>query len=154
MTIKSKLKYAWAYLTGKMAVTVKEKQTGAEKTFLWNDLPDDIQEAISLYGIGKVLQDRNSQVPAEQKMEAFDRTWEQLCNGIWKAERQVGARFLPAVIEVIAKRKDCSVAAAQAAYRALDEDQRTVLKSKLSKQIQEVEAARAAQTEVDLDDLI
>ena len=109
---------------------------------------------VAVYGLGKVLQDRNSQVDADGKLDAMNKTYAALSGGQWKAERTVGARFLPPVIEAIGKRKGCSVAAAQAAYRALDEAQRQVLRENLAEDIAAIEQARKEASEVSLDDLI
>lgn len=151
---KAKQGFSWAYNHDEMSVTVTDKSTEESVTYDASDLPQQISEQSLLYGIGKLLQDRNSQVAAAEKMPAFDRTWKQLCDGIWKAERTIGARFLPAIVEAIAKRKGCSVAAAQAAYRSLDDAQKAVLKENLAEDIAKIEEARAAQADVTLDDLI
>lgn len=128
--------------------------TEQEITWDFSELPTEIQQRVQVYGLGKVLQDRNSQVSADGKIDGMSKTFDSLSSGQWKAERTVGARFLPPVIEVIGKLKGCSVAAAQAAYRALSDDEKATLRDNLAEQIQEVEKARAAQDEVSLDDLI
>ena len=81
-------------------------------------------------------------------------TFEMFTKGQFKSERTVGARFLPAIIEVIASLKGISVAAAQTAYRALDDAEKTALKSKFAEECAEIEAARSKASDVDLTDLI
>lgn len=151
---KSKQRFAWTYDHAESTVKVVDSASDTDYTFEYSELPEEIADRVAVYGLGKVLQDRNSQVDADGKIAGMVKTYESLVSGQWKAERSVGARFLPAVIEAIATVKGCSVAAAQAAYRALDDAQRVVLKENLAEEIAKVEAKRAAAEDVDLDDLI
>ena len=151
---KAKQGYSWAYNHEAMKVVVTDKASEDNAAFLAEDLPEDIRDRALLYGIGKLLQDRNSQVAAADKMSAFGKTWDQLTDGTWKQERTFGARLLPAVVEAIAKRKGCSAAAAQKAYRALDDAAKQVIRENLAEDIKAIEAARAGASEVSLDDLI
>jgi hypothetical protein len=151
---KAKQRYSWQRNADKGTATKVDSETEKSLTILGFELPKAIQAEIFVYGISKIIDDRLSQVAADLKLPEMSKLTEQFQAGEWKAERTAGARFLPTVIEAIAKIKGCSVAAAQAAYRGLDEEQRTVLKGNLAEQITAIEEAREKAAEVGLDDLL
>lgn len=118
------------------------------------EFPEEIQDEIFVYGISKITDDRQSQVPADHKMEGIPALVAQFMEGMWKAERTGGARFLPTVVEAIAQIKGCSIASAQAAYRGLDDEQKVVLKTNLADTILEIEEARKDADIPELDDML
>lgn len=154
MAKKAKQRFSWTYNHDRGQATVTDTIEDVTVTYDLTQLPDVIRERIEVYGLGKVLQDRNSGTPAANKITGMTETFKSLESGSWKAERTFGARLLPPVIEVIGKRKKCSVAAAQAAYRALDDAEKVALKEALVEEIQAVLEARATAEEIDLTDLI
>jgi hypothetical protein len=160
MTIKSKIRYGWAYITGQRVVEVTDKVTETKQTYEADELSPDMQEQVLLYGIGKVLQDRNSQVAADAKMDGFDKVWQQLIDGTWKAARSGGGLgIVPAYIEVTAAKRgwkgSSGIAKAQKAWKATSEDTRAELLTLWAEDIQAVKDARASEDEVEsLDDML
>lgn len=160
MTIKSKVRFAWAYLTKQRAVQVTDKATQVERTFTLDDLPDDIQLQLQLYGIGKVLQDRNSQEAADDKIAGFDKVWDQLTDGTWKSERKGGGLGIVApVIEVVAAKRGyrgtAGTAKAQREWKATSKETQAKLLELWKDDIQKVKDARQKDDEVmPLDDLL
>ena len=151
---KAKQRFSWTYNHEAAIAKVIDSVTKNEALYSFAELPETIRDQVAVYGLGKVLQDRNSGVDADAKMDGMTKTYESLSSGQWKADKVMGARFLSPVIEAIGKRKGCSVSAAQAAYRALDDTQKIALKEALAEDIQAIVDARAAAEEVDVSDLL
>ena len=150
---KAKQRFSWAYNHEDSTATVVDNQTEETEVYDFSSLPTMIQQRVQVYGLGKVLQDRNSQVSADGKLAGMTVTFKSLADGQWKAERSFGSRLLPAYIEAIVDAKGCSPAAAQKAYRALDDESKSALRLNLSDQIKAIEKARESAEEVELDDL-
>ncbi len=151
---KAKQRYSWQRNADKGLAIKVDSKTNTALEIDGNSFPEKIQAEIFVYGISKIIDDRLSQVAADLKMDQAKELVKQFLAGDWKAERVAGARFLPTVIEAIAQIKGCSVAAAQAAYRGLDDEQRIVLKGNLAETISAIEEARSKAAEVGLDDLL
>lgn len=137
--------------------TVVKTDTVTGETFETSlDLyPDEIQENFTVYGITKIFDDRNSQVPADEKIAYCQVLQQQLIAGNWKAERTGGIHLLPLIIEAIMEEKAWKVAKAQAAYRKLDDEQRAVIKGNLRDRMLKIADARKADdSEESLDDLL
>lgn len=151
---KAKQRFTWDRnaTTGEAIKT--DTSTGDKFTVVLDQFPEEIQGSIAVYGLTKILDDRGSQVPADQKIEYCKVLVAQMEAGNWKAERTGGIHLLPLVIEAIVLAKACSVAKAQEAYRLLDEEQRLVLKSNLAESMAEIAEARTQAQDVELDDLL
>lgn len=154
MAKKAKQRFGWTYDHPKGTISVLDTETDQRLNFQVADYPEEIQEGFKGYGLGKKLQDSQSQTAAADKLAGFTATHEQLLAGKWSADRQVGSRFLPPIIEVIMSHKGWSVSKAQASYRALDEDARAELRKAQATQILAIEEARKAQIVESLDDMI
>lgn len=159
MTVKSKIRFAWAYLTKQMAVQVTDKLTKKVLTFTADEQPKEIHDQTLLYGIGKVLQDRASQCDADDKMAHFEATWNQLCSGQWKSERTGGGLgIVPAHIEVVAAKRgwtgSSGIAKAQKAWKATSQEVREQLLEAWATEIQAIKDSRKDQEVDSLDDLI
>lgn len=154
MAQKAKQRFTWDRnaTTGEAIKT--DTSTGETFAVTLDQFPEEIQGSIAVYGLTKILDDRGSQVPADQKIEYCKVLVTQMEQGNWKAERTGGIHLLPLVIEAIVSKKGCSVAKAQEAYRQLDEEQRLVLKGNLATDMAEIAEARKAADDVALDDLL
>ena len=152
--IKAKQRFKWLRDAAKKFAVKVDSATDQELAIDGNALPKEIQDEIFVYGISKIVDDRLSQVPADLKMDTAQKLVDQFMAGEWKAERTVGARILPAIIEAIVQVKGCSPAAAQLAHRRLDDEQKIVLAGNLAKQVAAIKEARSKAAEVGLDDLL
>ncbi len=151
---KAKQRFSWDRIASDGVAIKIDGSTNETIQITLSDFPQGIQDEISVYGLSKIVDDRLSQVPADMKMSQVEGLVNQLMAGDWKAERTGGIRFLPAVIEAIKQAKGCTIAAAQDAYRELDDEQRIVLKTNLADQILKIEEARKEAAAVDLEDLL
>ena len=151
---KAKQRFSWTYNHEAGTAEVKDNETESVELYDYNDLPETIRDQVAVYGLGKVLQDRNSGTAADEKLAGMTATYTSLAAGQWKAERTFGARLLPAIIEVIGKAKGCTVTQAQAAWRACDDAMKLALKEKFAEECLAIEEARKATDEVTLDDLV
>jgi len=151
---KAKQRFSWLRNATARLATKIDSLTKQEIVIDGNELPEVIQEEIFVYGLSKIVDDRLSQVPADLKLAETVRLYEQLKAGNWKAERTGGIHLLPLVIEAIMAAKGCKAAAAQGAYRLLDDEQRIVLKANLAESMSAIAEARKEADEVELDDLL
>lgn len=151
---KAKQRFAWTYDHAKGIVSVKDTETGSERTFQVSDYPEEIQGGLTAYGLGKKLQDSQSQTDADDKFAGFDATSAQLIDGKWNAAKTGGSRLLPAIIEVIMEFKGWSVAKAQKSFKALDDDAKAALIKGQAKRIEEVLEARKDESESSLEDML
>lgn len=159
MATRSKKRFGWAYNSATRQVIVTDTVTDEDQTYPLDDLPEDMSLAVHLYGIGKVLQDRNSQVAADAKMDGFDKVWQQLLDGTWKSERSGGGLgIVPAYIEVTAAKRGwkgtAGIAKAQKAWKATSEETRAQLLTLWADEIEAVKEGRKDQEVDSLDDLI
>ncbi len=154
MAKKAKQRFSWQRnATTGLAIKV-DSETNTALEIDGMEFPEVIQEEIFVYGVSKIIDDRLSQVSPDLKMTEAKKLVAQFAAGNWKAERTGGIHVLPLVIEAIMQRKGCKVAPAQAAYRALSDEAKTVLKDNLSEAMAEIAEARKGADEVTLDDLI
>ena len=151
---KAKQRFSWTYNHETGEATAKDIILDKSVTWALHTLSEEIQNQVSIYGLGKVLQDRCSQVSADDKLTAMTATFESLLTGKWKSDRVAGSRFVSPIGQVIQDFKKCSVAAAQAAYTALSDEAKIALKEGQKDAIEAVIEARAKQDEVSLDDMI
>lgn len=151
---KAKQRFSWERNATTGSAMKVDSQTEDQFEIRLGDLPEVIQQEVAVYGLSKIIDDRLSQVPADQKIPQAFLLKDQLIAGNWKAERTGGIHLLPLVIDAIMLAKGCKAAAAQAAYRLLDDEQRIVLKSNLAESISAIAEARKAATVVELDDLL
>lgn len=151
-----KVRFKWIYDVATKLVTVTDTITGKEQSYAIQELPENIQEQIELYGVGKILQDRASSVDADDKFEAWAGQWSFFMDGKWKKPRTFsGARTVSAVIEVLAKVKGVSIPQAQKAWSAAPEELREALKLKFEAEIKAIEQARKDdEADIDLEDLL
>jgi len=160
MTIKSRIRFAWDYLTESRSVRVTDKLSDHSAEFAYDDLPTEIQAQVELYGLGKLLQDRNSQVAADAKMDGFNKVFAQVLEGEWKSARTGGGLgIVPAHIEVIALKRGWTgpsgIAKAQKAWKATSEDTRAELLLIWAEDIDAIKEARSTAEEVEsLDDML
>lgn len=151
---KSKQRFSWAYNHENATVTVVDTTDDTETVFNLAELPDEIKSRIHVYGLGKVLQDRNSGADANDKVSGMLDTFKGFLTGAWKAERTFGARTLPAYIELIVKLKGCSVAQAQTAWKSQPDSWKSDFKDKYAQELHDLIEARKTATDVTLDGLL
>ncbi len=151
---KAKQRFTWDRNATKGSAVKEDTATGEKFLTTLDSFPDVIQDEIAVYGLSKIFDDRGSQVPADEKIAFCAVLQTQMEAGNWKAERTGGIHLLPLVIEAIIEKKGCTVTQAQGAYRALDEEQRIVLKTNLAEEMAGIAEARKAADEVELDDLL
>jgi len=152
---KAKQRFTWKRNATYGTVLKTDTTTGEKFSTALDQYPEVIQENIAVYGLTKVFDDRGSQVPADEKIAFCITLQAQMEEGNWKAERTGGIHVLPLIIEAIMEAKGWKVAKAQKAYRALDEEQRAVLKTNLADEMSVIaEARKADEGDEDLDDLL
>ncbi len=154
MPKKAKQRFSWDRDATTGIIVKTDGLTSATFETDLSTYPQLIQDEIFVYGGSKIIDDRLSQVPASLKIQEAEKLVLQFMEGDWKAERTGGARFLPTVVEAIKKVKGCSIAAAQKAYRGLDDEQRIVIKENLAETIREIDEARKEEDVPELDDLL
>lgn len=153
MAKKAKQRFSWDRNATTGVAIKTDGNTGETYTVSLDQFPEEIVGEMTVYGLTKILDDRGSQVPADLKIQHCAIVVEHMEKGDWKAERTGGIHLLPLVIEAIVASKGCSITAAQTAYRLLDEEQRTVLKTNLAKSMAAIAETRKLAAVVDLDEL-
>ncbi len=151
---KAKQRFTWDRNATTGVAVKTDTATGETFKTTLDSFPDVIQENIAVYGLSKIFDDRLSQVPADHKITECAALQLQLEKGNWKAERTGGIHLLPLVIEAIMQAKGCGPAQAQEAYKALDDEQRMVLKENLKDEMAAIAEARSKAAEVGLEDLL
>ncbi|QGH73581.1 MAG: hypothetical protein [Siphoviridae sp. ct7UA22] len=124
--------------------------------FNFNDLPTEIKDRVSLYGLSKLLQDRTSQLSAhglKAKLDGCKSYYEVLLVGNWSATRKTAAPSaaldrVAILCAVIAGEKGASVAAVAAMFSALPKEKQNAL---LGKYAERINAAIAEAQALDLD---
>lgn len=150
------------YDYSKMEITCHVWDYKAEKAiksevFPMHLIPESIKGNIMLYGLSKVLQDRNSgEKDKALKLAGMIDTFDQLCEGTWKAERESGPRLVPVEIEALARLKKVSAAAIQATKAKLTDEQwaKVLADPTVIAEIASVKKEREQQQEVNFDDLL
>lgn len=134
-------------------------------SFEVDELPSEMYRQMALYGARKALMDRTSDQsdPMQKaddprvKIDAMIDLWDRLfMQGQWKEPSKAsGGGGPPLVVEAIAEYKGVSVAQAQKAWKAQDDDQKAkIQENEEIKAIMERKQAERQQSEpVDLDDL-
>jgi len=142
------------YAGSSVIIMVKDGDSEIDrKVFDFDELPTEIQDQVSLYGLNKVLQDRTSdQKDKVMKLEAMDQVWSMLIDGQWKKEREGGFPTVRSEIEAIAEIKGVSVAAIQKALKGYTAEQKDKIFAdpKVREKAAEI-AAKRVETEVSLD---
>ena len=154
MAQKAKQRFTWNRNATNGEAIKTDTSTGEMFEVNLDQFPEEIQAEIAVYGLTKILDDRGSQVHADQKIAFCGELVSQMEAGNWKAERTGGIHLLPVVIQAIVESKGCSITAAQTAYRLLDDEQRVVLKTNLAISMAEISETRKAEEDVELDDLL
>ncbi len=151
---KGTQRYSWRRNANEGIAVKVDSVTEETLTIDGKSFPEEIRAEIFVYGISKIIDDRLSQVAADDKIAETRKLVAQLKSGEWKAERVAGARQLAAVIIVIMNELGCSVHQAQDAWRKKDDAGKKALREVLAPKILEVEEARRTADEVSLDDLL
>ena len=151
---KGKQRFSWNRNPTTGIITKIDGETKQSIIIDLNQFNEDIQQKMFVYGGSKIYDDRLSQVPAAIKMQSVGALTTQLLDGKWKSDKTFGDRFMPPIIQVIMDEQGCNVSVAQAAYRALDEESRIVLKEAQADAIADVIAAREAQDIPSLDGMM
>lgn len=151
---KAKQRFAWKYDAEAKLAEVTDKVKETTVAFAGGDLPETIAGEVFVYGIGKVLQDRESGTDADAKLEGYASVWERLVAGNWKAERVAGFRTVSPAVELVGKLKKVSTAAAQKAYSAQDDAWKAAFAEKYADEIAAIKQDRETAPEVSLDDLV
>ena len=137
-----------------------ESETESDSAvFDFAELPDDIAPRVSLYGLAKVLSDRNSQVKEnpKAKLDGMREVMERFRAGEWEAERTGGGLgVVSAEVQAIAELKGISIPDAQAALKAYDREtrQRILASSKVQERAKAIKTKREAAQPQKLDDLL
>lgn len=142
MAKRQKTRFGWHRKASEGTAEKFDRKTEETILIQGRDFPQEIQDEMFVYGISKIIDDRQSQVAADDKMEGIPALVTQFMEGTWKSIRTGGIHLLPIVIEAIMEVKDWKVAKAQSAYRKLDEEQRVVLKDNLKDEMLAIAAAR------------
>jgi len=135
----------------------KEREIVAFKEYSVEGLPEDSVNFVTAYGLSKLLQDRVSQVDAEDKLEAMDEVFTNLIEGKLKKDRVVGAPIVSVFVEALARVKHCTIPEVQKAMKDLSDEQKDTLKK--NPQVVELMAKiklerESSEAEVSFDDLI
>ena len=152
--LKSKQRFSWDRDPATGIITKTDGETKQSIIIDLNQFDEDIQSKMFVYGGSKIYDDRLSQIPAAVKMQSVGTLTEQFLGGKWKSDKTIGDRFMPPIIQVIMNAQGCTVSVAQAAYKALDEESRVVLKEAQADAIADVIAAREAQDIPSLDGMM
>ena len=99
-------RFDWTYNVEEMSVTVVDKVTQESRTWRPEEYPVEVQSFQLLYGHGKLMQDRASDVVADNKFDYFDALAAAFAEGktaLERAERgpQVSMPILLTLMEVI-----------------------------------------------------
>jgi len=128
----------------------------AQTPFDWESVEEGIQDRLKLHGLSTILQQRTSDIKENplEKLAAMEEVFSRFAEGIWAKERTVGARTVPAIVEVLAELKGADVGVVQKSWSKLSTDQKDAIKTKYADDVARMEAKRAASEEVDLTDLV
>lgn len=147
--------------TDKMIATFQlvnktEETIEDELTLKWDDVHPDCQDFVKLYGMTKLVQDRESGAEMLEKLEAYSSCFnDTLAAGILNRERKSGGPTVRIEVEALAKLKGVTVKQAQTLLRKYDKDQQaTILGSdQVSEMVKTIQAETKDETG-DLDDLL
>lgn len=159
-----KLGLKMTYDVDSMAVVVAVHDYDADKsleseTFDYSDLAPSTEPRVKLYGLGKILADRNSQVKDDpaKKLAGMKEVFDLLCSGEWKAERAGGGLGVVSVdVEALAAVKGITIPEAQRALKEYSKEQREKIlsSSRVQAEAAKIKKAREASAPESLDDLI
>lgn len=124
-----------------------------EESFPATDIHQSIRNQVALYGLSKLLQDRSSDVAAGPgKVAAMREIAQQLAEGTWQKERQVGAIIVRPEVEAMARLRSCSVSEIQKALSSYPKDAREKMLShpKVVELAETIRKEREAASELDL----
>lgn len=159
MATKAKQRFTWLRDAKSMLIEKIDKFTASaedpklalRQEFDLADLPESIRDEMTVYGATKIIDDRNSQVAADDKMTAALKVWAQFIAGVWIAPKSGGGGFTPPIITVIMQKMNASLSEAQASYRKLDKAQKDALKEANKGSIAAVVEAQQSENTLDLD---
>ncbi len=117
-------------------------------------LPDENKIKVMKYGLGKLVQDRTSDVKAhENKLEAMDEVFELLCSGGWEKERTRGAPTVSPEIEAVARLMNSDVPTVQLNLKKKDAGykERLFASEKVQELADQIRKERENATELDFD---
>ena len=150
---KGKNRFSWAENHDDMSVTVLDTATDDELTFDPSELTSEINTNVILYGIKQKVSDSQSQAAADDKMAGYESCWARLVDGKWNADKVVGARQLPPIIEVIQAEHNLSVSAAQKSWAACSDELKAAILLKQAEKVERIKKAREADKTKSLDDM-
>jgi hypothetical protein len=148
--------------TEDMTVTFKLTDKSTEKvidslTIKWADVHDGCRDFTALYGLTKILQDRESGTGMMEKLQAYQDLFDDtLAQGILNRERKGGGPTVRIEVEALAAIKDMTVKQAQTLLQKYDkEDREKILASKpVTDKVAEMKADTEEVAENALDDLL
>ena len=148
--------------TTDMTVTfslVNKATEKAEQTLVidWADVHDDCKDFTSLYGLSKVLQDRESAADMMTKLTAYQACFDDtLKAGILARERKSGGPTVRIEVEALAKLKGITVKQAQTLIRKYEKDDQEKIFSSEAVQtiVEEMQASTDEAPEGAFDDLL
>lgn len=108
---------------------------------------------MAVYGLTKILDDRHSQLPPDDKMAELPGLVKQLMGNKWKADRVSGPKTTPPIIDVIMVLKGCTVSAAQKAWSAQSDERKAELLESLKDEILKAKEKREKADTPSLDDV-
>lgn len=128
-------------------------------TLDYSGVAESVRDAVNLYGLSKLVQDRSSEVKAgPEKLAALREVFDQLVAGQWEKARVVGTPIVSAEIEALAQLKGVDIPTIQKALKQYDKEQkeRILANPAVVARAAEIEAERAASTgpAIGLDDLL
>lgn len=131
--------------TATMTATLMEKvgDDWQELTgFDWNNIPKEIQNELSLYGLRAALADRTSDAKklGVNKAEWMTTVFEQFVAGDWKKTVVRAPAVDRALVHLIVELKKCNAIQAEAALKAAGKDFATALKTKYADRIAAINA--------------
>lgn len=148
--------------TDKMTATFELTDVKAEKviqtlTVAWDDVHEDARDFVSLYGMTKLLQDRESGADVLDKLDKYSALFDETLKiGVLKRERKAGqGPTVKPEIEALASLKGITVGQAQKLLRKYDKEQQETILSSEAVQDELTKLKATVEDDVDsLDDLI
>lgn len=146
-------RYKWLRDAASGIIQKIDTATDREIEIDLNQFDPTIKAEMFVYGGTKIIDDRLSQVDTDDKMDAVETIIVQFRDGKWKADKVVGARMLPPVIEIIMRVKGWKVSKAQKSWAAQDDQTKAAILENYKDEIEEIKDERKDAEEGSLDDM-
>lgn len=137
-------------------VEKESEESVATRSYAASGVHESVRQQVGLYGLSKLLQDRASDVEVSPaKLDAMDEIYAQLAAGQWAKERKIGAVITSPEVEALARFKNCSIPAAQAALKGYPKEakERILAHPKIVAIAEQIRKEREEQEVLSLDDL-